>query len=80
MRYAVTIFISSFFIFQIQPVIARFILPWYGGSAAVWTARVDSPNGLSALTPSLPVLWVPSVLHQPFIIIELGEVRIARIW
>jgi len=37
MRYAVTIFISSFFIFQIQPVIARFILPWYGGSAAVWT-------------------------------------------
>jgi len=37
MRFAVTIFISSFFIFQIQPVIARFILPWYGGSAAVWT-------------------------------------------
>ena len=31
------IFLSAFLLFQVQPVIARYILPWYGGSPAVWT-------------------------------------------
>src|SRR5690349_9882421 len=35
--YALTIFLSAFLLFQVQPVIARAILPWFGGSAAVWT-------------------------------------------
>lgn len=35
--YAVTIFLSSFLLFQVQPLIGRYILPWYGGSPAVWT-------------------------------------------
>jgi SAM-dependent methyltransferase len=35
--YALTIFISAFLLFQVEPVIARIILPWFGGSAAVWT-------------------------------------------
>lgn len=34
--YAVTIFLSSFLVFQIQPLISKHILPWYGGSASVW--------------------------------------------
>lgn len=36
-RYAATIFLSAFLLFQIQPLIARAILPWFGGTAAVWT-------------------------------------------
>jgi len=35
--YAVTIFTSAFLLFLIQPVMAKQILPWFGGSAAVWT-------------------------------------------
>jgi hypothetical protein len=35
--YALTIFLSAFLLFQVQPLIARIILPWFGGSAAVWT-------------------------------------------
>ncbi len=35
--YAVTIFTSAFLLFQVQPVLAKIILPWFGGSAAVWT-------------------------------------------
>lgn len=31
------IFLSAFLLFQVQPVIARYILPWYGGSPGVWT-------------------------------------------
>jgi len=33
---ASTIFISAFLLFQVQPMIAKMILPWFGGSAAVW--------------------------------------------
>ncbi len=35
--YAATIFLSSFLLFLVQPIIAKQILPWFGGSAAVWT-------------------------------------------
>jgi len=37
MLYATTIFLSSFLLFLVQPLIARLILPWFGGTAAVWT-------------------------------------------
>ncbi len=36
--YAVTIFLSAFLVLQVQPIIAKFILPWFGGGSAVWTA------------------------------------------
>ena len=36
--YALTIFLSSFLLFQVQPILAKMILPWFGGSAAVWNA------------------------------------------
>src|SRR5215467_643884 len=35
--YALTIFFSAFLLFLVQPVTAKQILPWFGGSAAVWT-------------------------------------------
>jgi hypothetical protein len=38
--YAVTIFLSAFLLFQVQPLIAKMILPWFGGSAAVWSASM----------------------------------------
>jgi SAM-dependent methyltransferase len=37
MAYAAAIFLSSFLLFLVQPLIARLILPWFGGTAAVWT-------------------------------------------
>src|SRR5881394_3284309 len=38
--YALTIFTSAFLLFQVQPLISKFILPWFGGSPAVWTAAM----------------------------------------
>jgi len=35
--YAATIFASAFLLFLVQPVVAKQILPWFGGSATVWT-------------------------------------------
>lgn len=37
MLHAFTIFLSAFLLFQVQPIIAKMILPWFGGGAAVWT-------------------------------------------
>ncbi|HEX4524041.1 MAG TPA: fused MFS/spermidine synthase [Casimicrobiaceae bacterium] len=35
--YAITIFCSAFLLFLVQPIMAKQILPWFGGSANVWT-------------------------------------------
>ncbi len=34
--FILVLFLSAFLLFQVQPVIARQILPWYGGSSSVW--------------------------------------------
>jgi len=35
--YAVTIFLGAFLLFQVQPLIGKFTLPWFGGGPGVWT-------------------------------------------
>jgi hypothetical protein len=35
--FALTIFASAFLLFLVQPIIAKQILPWFGGTAAVWS-------------------------------------------
>jgi hypothetical protein len=35
--YALTVFLSAFLLFQIQPMIAKVILPWFGGASTVWS-------------------------------------------
>src|SRR5437016_8468389 len=35
--YALTVLLSAFLLFQVEPLIAKMMLPWFGGSAAVWT-------------------------------------------
>ncbi|MCC6567702.1 MAG: fused MFS/spermidine synthase [Anaerolineales bacterium] len=38
--FALSIFLSAFLLFQIQPLIGKFILPWFGGAPAVWTTAM----------------------------------------
>lgn len=35
--YALAVFLSAFLLFQVQPLIGKSILPWFGGAPAVWT-------------------------------------------
>jgi hypothetical protein len=35
--YAATVFVSAFLLFLVQPLLAKYILPWFGGSPGVWT-------------------------------------------
>ena len=38
--YALTVFLSAFLLFLVQPLIAKLILPWFGGSAVVWNTAM----------------------------------------
>lgn len=38
--FAISIFLSAFLLFQIQPMIGKFILPWFGGTPAVWSTTM----------------------------------------
>ena len=35
--YSLTIFLGAFLLFQVQPLMGKYILPWFGGSPGVWT-------------------------------------------
>ncbi len=35
--FALTIFTGAFLLFQVQPLVGKYILPWFGGSPGVWT-------------------------------------------
>jgi hypothetical protein len=36
-RYAVTVVLSAFLLFLVQPLVGKVVLPWFGGAPAVWT-------------------------------------------
>src|SRR5258706_9178506 len=36
-RFSSSIFLSAFLLFQVQPMMGRYVLPWFGGGPAVWT-------------------------------------------
>jgi hypothetical protein len=38
LSFAVAIFAGAFLLFAVQPMIGKYILPWFGGSPEVWTA------------------------------------------
>jgi hypothetical protein len=38
--FASTLFLSAFLLFQVQLIVSKYILPWFGGTAAVWTTSM----------------------------------------
>ena len=44
--YAFTVFCSAFLLFSVQPLIGKFLLPWFGGAPAVWTTCILFFQGL----------------------------------
>lgn len=40
LAYASTIFVGAFLLFQVQPIIGKYILPWFGGSPSVWSVAM----------------------------------------
>jgi hypothetical protein len=36
-RFWVAVLLSAFLLFQVQPLVNKYILPWFGGTPAVWS-------------------------------------------
>jgi hypothetical protein len=71
LRFPVTIFLSAFLLFQVQPIIARYLLPWFGGSPAVWAACVLFFEAV-LLAGYLYAHWVRSIwIHITLLAISL---------
>ena len=81
--YSLTIFLSALLLFEVQPVIAKMILPWFGGSSTVWSTCMLFfqvvlllgylyAHGLNKLTPRRQAqvhtaLLVASLLTLPIV-------------
>jgi SAM-dependent methyltransferase len=73
--YALTIFASAFLLFALQPIIAKLILPWFGGSAAVWATCIlffQAVLLLGYLYAHCSVRYLRSRLQMPVHIALLG--------
>ena len=82
-RYALTILLSAFLLFQVQPLIARYILPWFGGSPTVWTTcllffqMVLLLGYLYAhLLSTLVSRRTQTILHAFFLLVSLASLPI----
>jgi len=84
--YALTVFLSSFLLFQLQPLIGRYLLPWFGGSPAVWTTCLLFfqtvlfggylyAHGLSRLTPERQRRLHTAILATAVALLALFAVR-----
>jgi hypothetical protein len=54
LTYAIPIVLSAFLLFLVQPLIGRFILPWFGGTPAVWLCFTDDYSNLLQLILKTP--------------------------
>ena len=88
MLYAATIFLSSFLLFLVQPLIARLILPWFGGTAAVWTtcmlffqALLLAGYAYAHFLVKRSSRWEP-VIHSALLLAALATLPIApsEVW
>jgi hypothetical protein len=56
-----TIFLSAFLLFQVQPLLTKVILPWFGGGAGVWLAALVFFQ-ITYLLGNLYAYWL---IHHP---------------
>ncbi len=76
--------LSAFLLFQVQPLISKFILPWFGGSPAVWTTCMVFFQSLlfcgyayAHLTSRLLSCRAQAILHLALIAVAIALLPIA---
>ena len=85
--FASTIFLSSFLLFQVQPLIGKHILPWYGGSSAVWVTALFffmvalALGYVYALVLSRLRILTQAVIHFLFVLLVVVQtIYHAKFW
>ncbi len=86
LAFAITVFISAFLLFQVQPLLSKFILPWFGGTPAVWTSAMlffQIVLFLGYLYAHLTSVYLTPrsrlYLHLGVLAVALGSVAINRL-
>jgi hypothetical protein len=84
LAFALTIFTSAFLLFQIQPLITKFILPWFGGGTAVWAVSMlffqsclVAGYGYAHLSVRYLGLRRQTQLHIVFLLLALIQIPIS---
>jgi len=80
--HAVTVFLSAFLLFQVQPLLSKWILPWYGGGPAIWTTcLVFFQSALFAgyAYAHLSERYFPRVLRPALHLVLLGAATLVSI-
>jgi len=75
--FSITIFLAAFLLFLIQPLISRYILPWFGGAPAVWSTSLLFFQSL-LLVGYAYAHWLTTKNHR-FIWLHLGLLLISII-
>jgi hypothetical protein len=70
--FAVTSFASAFLLFLVQPLLAKYILPWFGGSPGVWTTCLLFFQVLLTAGYSLAHFLVSRFRRRPQALIMIG--------
>lgn len=74
---ALTLLLGSFLLFQVQPVISKWILPWFGGGPEVWTTCLVFFQ--AALFAGYAYAWVSERLLRGWgrVVVHLGLIAAA---
>jgi hypothetical protein len=86
--YGTAIFFAAFLLFQMELIIAKYILPWFGGSASVWTTCMLVFQMLllagylyaHLLSRRLPLMWQTRVHILLVAISFIAMVGLAFLW
>lgn len=70
--YAATIFLSAFLLFLVQPIVAKQILPWFGGAAAVWATCIVFFQAALLAGYGYAHALVRRRAHRPLLFLHLG--------
>ena len=78
--FALTIFLGAFLLFLIEPLFAKFILPWFGGSSAVWATCLVFFQGALLLGYLYADVTSRRLAPKRQSILHLGLLLVSLLW
>jgi SAM-dependent methyltransferase len=78
--FAATIFLGAFLLFLIEPLFAKLILPWFGGSAAVWAICLVFFQSALLLGYLYADATIRRLVPQRQSVLHLGLLLVSLLW
>jgi SAM-dependent methyltransferase len=78
--FAATIFLGAFLLFLIEPLFAKLILPWFGGSAAVWAICLVFFQSALLLGYLYADATIRRLVPQRQSVLHLGLLLVSLMW